>query len=299
MLALVLGYAISWSLIGPVREIDARLRQIAAGDFTQRVDVGNRDELGALAANVNRTCEELGRLYEQLEALAAVGQVVNASLDLETVLRSILEHACALADAEGGTVHVLDEASGRLELAAAHRLTEELAQRVRDLPAYDEGTILGRCTARREPVQNEDVALDRDYALRELVLRAGFRALLALPLVREGHVIGGLLVWRVAPGEFRARDGRPAADVRRPVGARHPERPAVPARSRRRAAQLEVASQHKSQFLANMSHELRTPLNAILGYTELIAGRHLRRAAEQDRARCSSASRATASTCSA
>ena len=67
VLALVLGYVISWSLIGPVKEIEARLNQIAAGDFTQRVHVVNRDELGALAANVNRMCEELGRLYQQLE----------------------------------------------------------------------------------------------------------------------------------------------------------------------------------------------------------------------------------------
>ena len=36
-LALALGYVISWSLIGPVKEIETRLDQIAAGDFTQRV----------------------------------------------------------------------------------------------------------------------------------------------------------------------------------------------------------------------------------------------------------------------
>src|SRR5207248_5172470 len=56
LLALLLGRTISWSLLGPISEIDARLGRIAAGDFTQRVNVANRDELGALAANVNRTC---------------------------------------------------------------------------------------------------------------------------------------------------------------------------------------------------------------------------------------------------
>ena len=65
-LALTLGYALSWSLIGPVKEMDTRLRQIAAGDFSQRVVVANRDELGTLAANLNRMNEELGRLYQQL-----------------------------------------------------------------------------------------------------------------------------------------------------------------------------------------------------------------------------------------
>jgi nitrate/nitrite-specific signal transduction histidine kinase len=66
-LALGLGYAISWSLVGPVKKIEAQLNQVATGDFTQRVKVANRDELGALAADVNRMSAELGRLYQQLE----------------------------------------------------------------------------------------------------------------------------------------------------------------------------------------------------------------------------------------
>jgi len=67
ILALILGYAISSSLVGPVTEIEARLKQIAAGDFSQRVHVVNRDELGALATSVNKTSDQLGRLYQQLE----------------------------------------------------------------------------------------------------------------------------------------------------------------------------------------------------------------------------------------
>jgi nitrate/nitrite-specific signal transduction histidine kinase len=67
-LAVVLGYSISWSLIGPLRQMDARFQQIAAGDFSQRIEVLNRDELGGLAANLNRMSEELGQLYKQLEA---------------------------------------------------------------------------------------------------------------------------------------------------------------------------------------------------------------------------------------
>ena len=100
--------------------------------------------------------------------------------------------------------------------------------------------------------------------------RAGYRALLAVPLLREGRIVGGLIV--------RRRVTRPLPD-----GAGGAPRTASPTsrcwRSRTRGCsreledksrQLEIASRHKSQFLANMSHELRTPLNAILGYTELI-----------------------------
>ena len=105
-LALVLGYAISWSLIGPVTEIEARLRQIAGGDFSQRVHVANRDELGALAANVNRTCEELGRLYDQLEAASRHKSefLANTSHELRTPLNAIL----------GYTELVLDEIYGEV-----------------------------------------------------------------------------------------------------------------------------------------------------------------------------------------
>ena len=92
LLALVLGYAISWSLVGPVQEIEARLNQVAAGDFTQRVHVINRDELGTLAANVNRMCEELGRLYQQIEAASQNKSqfLSNMSHELRTPLNAII-----------------------------------------------------------------------------------------------------------------------------------------------------------------------------------------------------------------
>ena len=91
VLALILGYAISRSLIGPVTEVEARLSQIAAGDFSQRVNVVNRDELGALAANVNRTSEQLGRLYHQLELanLAKSRFLAAASHDLRQPLHAL------------------------------------------------------------------------------------------------------------------------------------------------------------------------------------------------------------------
>jgi signal transduction histidine kinase/DNA-binding NarL/FixJ family response regulator len=91
VLALILGYVMSLSLIGPVTEVEARLKQIAAGDFSQRVRVINRDELGALAANVNRTSEQLGCLYQQLELanLAKSRFLAAASHDLRQPLHAL------------------------------------------------------------------------------------------------------------------------------------------------------------------------------------------------------------------
>jgi signal transduction histidine kinase/DNA-binding NarL/FixJ family response regulator len=90
-LAVILGYAISGSLIGPVTEIEAQLGRIAAGDFSRRVRVDNRDELGALAANVNLMSAELGRLYHQLEEanLAKSRFLAAASHDLRQPLHAL------------------------------------------------------------------------------------------------------------------------------------------------------------------------------------------------------------------
>ncbi len=99
-LALMLGYAISWSIIGPVKQIEARLNQVAAGDFKQRVHVVNRDELGALVANVNQMCEELGRVYEQLEAASKHKSqfLANMSHELRTPLNAILGYTELILD---------------------------------------------------------------------------------------------------------------------------------------------------------------------------------------------------------
>jgi len=91
-LALGLGYAISSSLIGPVKQVEARLDRLAAGDFDQRVHVVNRDELGTLAANVNRMCDELGRLYQHIEAASQHKSQFLASMshELRTPLNAII-----------------------------------------------------------------------------------------------------------------------------------------------------------------------------------------------------------------
>src|SRR6266542_6967437 len=86
-LALLLGYAISWSVVGPVQQMDARFQEIASGDFSQRLDVPNRDELGTLATNLNQMSEELGRLYQQIEDR---NRELTESLEQQTATSEIL-----------------------------------------------------------------------------------------------------------------------------------------------------------------------------------------------------------------
>ena len=107
VLALVLGFVLAWSVIGPIQRIDSRLEAIASGDFSGRVEVVNRDELGALAANVNRMNDELRRLYMELEAVSRHKSEFLASMshELRTPLNAIIGFSQVLREEMFGPVN--------------------------------------------------------------------------------------------------------------------------------------------------------------------------------------------------
>ena len=122
--------------------------------------------------------------------------------------------------------------------------------------------------------QIRDIRTKRSYQsrVREILIRLGYRSLLAVPLLREDHLLGGLVVNRKSAGEFAPE----VIDLLKTFATQS----ALAIQNARlfreieeKSRQLEIASRHKSEFLANMSHELRTPLNAIIGFSEVLAER--------------------------
>src|SRR5215468_2107403 len=130
-------------------------------------------------------------------------------------------------------------------------------------------TGIGEAVERGMPFQVADIQNDPTVTL-DAIVRAGFRALLYVPLLGTESIVGALIVRRKQPGEFP----QSAVELLQTFAAQSVlaiQNARLFSEIAEKSHELAEASQHKSQFLANMSHELRTPLNAILGYTELMA----------------------------
>jgi two-component system, NtrC family, sensor kinase len=217
---------------------------------------------------------ELTRSVGQLTALGEVGRAVSSTLDLETVLSTIVSRAIQLSGTDGGSVYEYDEATEEFSLRASRDLPEAYVEQVRDArPRKGEGAV-GRVAETREPVQIADISDPAAYEsrVRNTLLEIGLRALLAVPLIAEDRLVGALIVMRRRSGTFAAEEvtllqtfaTQSALAIQNARLFREIED---------KSRQLEVASQHKSEFLANMSHELRTPLNAIIGFSEVLSER--------------------------
>ncbi|HSE88655.1 MAG TPA: GAF domain-containing protein [Candidatus Binatia bacterium] len=218
--------------------------------------------------------QELVRSVGELKALGEVGQVVSSTLDLETVLTRIVSHAVQLSGTDGGAIYEYDEQSEEFQLRATDQMEEELITALRANPPRLGDGVVGRAAVTREPVQITNILEERAYAprMRQLLERFGFRANLAVPLLREDRIIGGLVVRRKSSGEFR-----PEVIELLKTFATQSVLAIQNARLFReiedKSRQIEAANRHKSEFLANMSHELRTPLNAIIGFSEVLQER--------------------------
>jgi GAF domain-containing protein/CheY-like chemotaxis protein len=206
----------------------------------------------------------LGRSVEELKALGEVGNAVSSTLDLDTVLTTILEHANQLAGTQGGQIFDYDEATDELRPRATSGYSQDLEVFLRREPIRKGQGVTGKSILTRQPEQVPDISVEGAYniRLRKLILDGGYRALLAVPLIRENQVMGALTIARKEPGEFPQQ----VVDLL----ATFASQSALAMQNARLFHELEIASQHKSTFVANMSHELRTPLNAIIGYSEML-----------------------------
>jgi len=210
-----------------------------------------------------------------LKALGEVSQVVSSTLDLEAVLSSIVRNAVQLSKADAGTIYEFDGAEAVFVPRTNYGVSSEFIEALRESELrVGDKTVLGQAVLKGAPDQVPDLVNMPDYPLSHLshMQKAGFRAVLAVPLLREDRLIGGLVVRRKKAGEFPA----PVVNLLQTFATQSVlaiENARLFREIEEKGRQLELANRHKSEFLSNMSHELRTPLNAIIGFSEVLLER--------------------------
>src|SRR6516225_6191636 len=285
--AFIAGLVLARRMVGPIQALRAGAARIGSGDLGQRISVKTGDELEGLADQFNDMAGRLQESYADLEkkveirthelaqsvaelrALGEVSQAVNSTLDINEVLNTIVTKAVQLSDTDAGAIYDYDESKGEFGLRSTYGMDDDLIAAIKERHVHIGDAGIGHAAAQRAPLQIADVQKEPASEVLDVVVRAGFRALLFVPLLGAERIVGALVVRRRRPGEF----SKQTIDLVQTFAAQS----VLAIQNARlfqeigdKSRQLEVASQHKSQFLANMSHELRTPLNAILGYTELI-----------------------------
>jgi signal transduction histidine kinase/ActR/RegA family two-component response regulator len=214
-------------------------------------------------------------LVEAREHLAATSEVLTvlgrAGSDVDAILGAVVDNARQLCRADTALIYLLE--GDVYHIAQASGASGEVSDYITRHPfGLDKGTMIGRVGLSRQAWQIEDVLSDPAYGRTDAQRIAGFRTVMAAPMLLDDEVVGVLNLWRnrVEPFDERAMTLMTAFAAHAAVAIRNVH---LMRALEVRSAELEVAGRHKSEFLASMSHELRTPLNAIIGFSEVLLER--------------------------
>jgi signal transduction histidine kinase/DNA-binding response OmpR family regulator len=197
---------------------------------------------------------------------------VSSSLNLTEVLNAIITQAVRLSESDGGSIYEFDEDAREFHVETVCGTSPEAFQALRRARISLDGTFIGKAATLGRPLELTDLRQAPLDPHLSALAETGWRSLVAVPMLREGRIVGAMVIRRHTPG----RIPREIYDLLKTFASQS-ALALINARLYRQleqqSAALQVASQHKSEFLASMSHELRTPLNAIIGFSEVLLER--------------------------
>lgn len=218
LVAILAGTLLARRMIIPIKALRDGAHKLGEGDFSHRIDVHTSDELEELAGQFNRMAGQLQETYSDLETkveartrdlaqsinelkvLEEVGRAVASSLDLNAVLPTIAARALEISHADAVVIYDYDAERRRFNLVEADGIDKSADG---DHVTIDEGeNILSDAARSGEPIAMADLDQATEQPLRDVAVKAGFHAVLVVPLVDQQGTLGSLVVLRRASGAF-------------------------------------------------------------------------------------------------
>ena len=239
-------------------------------------------ENARLLTELRQRTDDLGRSVGELRALGEVSQAVNSTLDLETVLDTIVAKAVQLSNTDAGAIYVYGEQDSEFHLRATYGMAQELIDALSHARISVSEQNVNQMLTQRQPVHVADLSQGLRSPVDDIILSAGYRARLVAPLFRGDDIVGMLVVRRRAPGTFAPS----TVDLMKTFAAQsavtiHNARlyESVEARTRELAASLhdlrtaqdrliqteKLAS--LGQLTAGIAHEIKNPLNFVNNFS--------------------------------
>ncbi len=225
------------------------------------------------------------RSVAELQALEEVLRAVNSSLDLDTVLATIISRAVELSQADEGTIYEFDEVNEVFLPKSAFGMSAERMAVLRERRIRLGETHLGRAAVARAPVHVDDVQQDPTLTTTRVGgLLEGIHAVLAVPLLREDKVVGGMVIRRRRAGGFAPTIPTLLQTFAGQAVLAIENAGLFEAASRARAeAEAALADLHRAQdrliqsekmaslgqLTAGIAHEIKNPLNFVNNFAGL------------------------------
>ncbi|MGD9615704.1 MAG: ATP-binding protein [Alphaproteobacteria bacterium] len=286
----VFTFLVLYSIAVPLRRVVRAMDGLNAGNLAVEIPSGGPDEIGAMARTLRAfrdTTRDLRQALARFEALRGVGRAVGSTLDPEAVLGMVIARAVEFSGANAGMIYDYDAERELFHFRTSHGLEAEIAEQIRAAPVPRGEGAVGRTAMTGDPVEVPDLSHASDFIEAKTwapLGRAGYRALLAVPLLFEGRILGGLVVLRRELGNFstetvglvEAFAAQSALAVRNAKlfeEQRRREQELRQAHEQLKAAQANMIHSAKmaslGQLTAGIAHEIKNPLNFVNNFATL------------------------------
>jgi PAS domain S-box-containing protein len=225
-------------------------------------------QIAVAVANAN-LLEDTRERTKQLSALYSVASVVGQSLDIEAVLRNVIQKVLDILNFDAAYAYLLDRDKKERWLVAYEGFPAGFVPPSSHKLGQGVG---GKVLETGNPVFFEDIQNNPEYlklAHAKTALKAGFRGLVSLPIIVKTKPVGVIYFFSKATHRFSANEADLIHAIIEQLGIAV-ENIRLYEETKTQAVQMERLNKVKDEFLSVMSHELRTPLNVVVGYTEMI-----------------------------